>query len=343
MENDYSQALKEYALTGTDEPLWELAQKAEDEGLYDAALNSYENLASGKGKYSSAAAYRIGVVLAAETKYEKSIEAFNKFIRDFPADSNVPSAKYGVGTVYAEGLSDPAAALPYFSELASRGRPEGIGLDSKVMVADCDVRLGNLRQAALDIEPVLQSDESGRSLFLLAEILYFQGDFDSALVVYNKIPDQMPNSDYANDALSRSLLLSAHANAKKELQRMANAERMMYAREYDSAIKESRSLMAAEPASDLADDCVLLIGEALEGKKSYNEAVAAYRDLIKVYPESRLKPEAQRRIGELFADRLNDKKAAIEELEQLLVNYPDYVLAGAVRNRIEELKGGEHQ
>jgi hypothetical protein len=62
--------------------------------------------------------------------------------------------------------------------------------------------------------------------------------------------------------------------------------------------------------------------------------------VITLYPDSKLHPEARRRAGELFAVRLQDKTAAINELEQILLDYPDYVLTAAVRNRIEELKGG---
>ena len=342
LEGRYDQAMKEYGMTGAEEPLWELAERAEREGLYDTALRSYQTLAQGKGKYSSMASFRIGSVLEASKKYEEAIDAHKRFIHDFPRDTRVSQAKYRIGLVRVNGLSDPRGALPYFESLADSRAREGVGLDSRFMIADCNLRLGNLKRAALELESVVDVDGSSRALFLLGETTYFQGDFDSALAIYEKVATQFPKSDYVNDALWRSVFINDNSDDRKLLHRIAGAQRLLYSRDYDSAIKDLKALLRDEPGSSLADDCVLLVGEALEGKDSYNEAIAAYKDLAKLYPESRLRPEAKRRIGELFAEKLNDKKAAIKELEEVLLKFPDYVLASTVRNRIEKLKGDDH-
>ncbi|MFQ5905660.1 MAG: tetratricopeptide repeat protein, partial [bacterium] len=338
LEGDYAEALKEYGKSGAEEPLWELAQKAEREGLHDAALTSYERLAESKGRYSRMAALRMGGVLEATESYREALGAYKKFMHDFPGDPQVSLAEFRIGIVRLNGFSDPGGALPYFKGLADTRARQGVGLDSRFMVADCNLRLGNLAKAADELEQITESVPSGRAFFLLAETMYYQGDFDSALTVYKRVVDQFPNSDYVNDALSRSVFIGDNVNDRKLLHRIANAERLSYSRQYDSAIRELKLLLKDEPVSAPLDRCMLLLAEALEGNKSYNEALAAYRDLINLYPESRLRPEAQRRIGELFAERLNDRKAAIKELEEVLLQFPDYVLASAVRNRIEQLK-----
>lgn len=342
LEGNYDQALKEYGMTGAEEPLWELAQRAEREGLYDTALQSYESLAKSKGKYSPMASFRIGSVLGASKKHEEAIDSYKRFIHDFPRDSRVSQAKYEIGLARANGLSDPRGALPYFESLADSRAREGVGLDSRLMIADCNLRLGNLRKAALELEGVMDAVPSSRTLFLLGEATYFQGDFDSALAIYETVATQFPKSDYVNDALWRSVFIGDNSDNRKLLHRLAGAQRLLYSRDYDSAIEGLKALLRDEPSSSLADDCVLFVGEALEAKESYNEAIAAYKDLANLYPESKLRPEAKRRIGELFAERLNNKKAAIKVLEEVLLKFPDYVLASAVRNRIEELKDDGH-
>lgn len=342
LEGEYDQALKEYGMTGAEEPLWELAERAEREGLYDTALHSYESLAEGKSKYSTMASFRIGTVLEASKKYEEAINAYKRFIHDFPRDPRVSQTKYRIGLVRVNGLSDPQGALPYFQSLADSRAREGVGLDSKFMIADCNLRLGNLRAAATELESVMEVAPSSRVFFLLGEITYFQGDFDSALAIYDKVANRFPESDYVNDALWRHVFISDNSDNRKHLHRIAGAQRLLYSRDYDSAIKDLKALLRDAPGSSLADDCILLVGEALEGKESYNEAIAAYKDLLNLCPESRLRPEAKRRIAELFAERLNNKKAAIEELEEVLLKFPDYVLASTVRNRIEELKAEDH-
>ncbi len=339
LNGQYGEALKEYARSDAQEPLWELGRKAEEEGLYEAALQSYAKLGETKGAYAPQARFRTGVVLEASQKYEQAIETYKAFLHDFPGDSQAPLAKYRIGVARLDGLSDPKGGLVYFESLVASNVPGSIRLDSKFLVAECNLRLGNLAEASRALSEIVKASASDRALFSLGEALYYGAEFDSAQVLFERVVNEHPQSQYVNDALSRSVFVANAGDDRKPLERFVKAERLLYSREYDLSIGEFKSLLADEPGSEVSDDCVLRIGEALEGKKSYNEAIAAYRDLESLYPESTLRPEAQRRIGELFAERLGDKKTAITELEEVLLNYPDYVLSGAVRNRIEELKG----
>jgi tetratricopeptide (TPR) repeat protein len=339
LNGEYGEALREYTRSDAEEPLWELGRKAEEEGLYEAALQSYGKLAETKGAFAPQARFRTGIVLEADGKCEQAIETYKAFIHDFPGDSQAPLAKYRIGVVRLDGLSDPKGGLVYFESLVASDVPGPVRLDSKFLVAECNLRLGNIAEASRTLGEIVKGSASDRALFSLGEALYYEGEFDSAVVLFERVVNEHPQSEYVNDALARSVFVASAGGDKESLQRFALAERLLYSREYDSAIEGFKSLLADEPESKVADDCVLRIAEALEGKRSYNEAIAAYRDLASLYPKSTLRPEAQRRIGELFAERLGDKKTAIAELENVLLNYPDYVLSGTVRNRIEELKG----
>lgn len=338
LHGEYDLALQEYTKSGAQEPLWELGQKAEHEGLHQAALNSYRTLAESKGPHSPAARFRIGGVLEASGKYDESINAYREFIHQFPKDAQVPRAKYRIGVIRLNGLSDPNGALVYFEGLADSDAGEEVVLDSKYMVAECNLRLGNVDVAARELVNLIELSPSDRALHLLGEVTYYQGDFDSSLALHNRLANEFLESDLVNDALSRSVFISNNGEDTKLLQRFAGIERLVHSRDLESAVHELRLFLNDEQGSALADDAMLLLGEVLETKMSYNEAIGAYRDVIDLFPESTLRPEAQKRIGEIFAERLNNKKAAIDELEKVLLYYPDYVLTTAVRNRIEELR-----
>jgi len=341
LQGDYGNALNEYARSNAEEPLWELGLKAEKEGLLEAALNSYRNLAERKGPYATAAQFRIGAVLEASKEYDLAIEAYKEFIHDFPTDTQAAHARFRIGTIRLEGISDVNGALVYFKGLVESDSKGKLAPDSRYMIAECNVKLGRLDEAARELVALIESSPSDRALYLLGEATYYQGDFDSSLALSNRLANEFSGSDLVNDALSRAVFISANGGDPKVLHRFAGAERMVYSNDLDPALAELRLFLNEEANSSLADDAMLLLGDVLERKGSYNESIGAYRDLISLFPESKLRPEARRRTGEIFAVRLKDDKAAIDELEQILLDHPDYVLTAAVRNRIEELKKGE--
>jgi tetratricopeptide (TPR) repeat protein len=343
MEGEYDEALNEYTRSDAQEPLWELGLKAEREGLHEAALKSYTNLAERRGPYAAAAQFKIGKVLEASQKYSLAMEAYKKFVHDFPTDSGAAHARHRIGVVQLDGLSDAKGALAHFKGLIDTEAANEFSLDSRYMVAECNLRLDRVDEAARELTGLVEKHPSDRALYLLAEVTYFQGNFDSSLALASLLATEYSESDLVNDALSRSVFISANGDDPKLLHRFASIERVVYSRNLDSAVNQLRLFMNDAANSSLADDAMLLLGDILDAKKRYNEAVGAYRDVISLFPDSKLHPEARRKIGEIYAIKLEDREAAIDEFEQILLNHPDYVLTAAVRNRIEELKRGKKE
>jgi hypothetical protein len=67
-------------------------------------------------------------------------------------------------------------------------------------------------------------------------------------------------------------------------------------------------------------------------------AIRTYREIPARFAESRLAPEAQKRIGDLYAGALGDWKQALVEYEALLKNWPQSLQAGEMRGAVLRLR-----
>jgi len=86
------------------------------------------------------------------------------------------------------------------------------------------------------------------------------------------------------------------------------------------------------------DDALLALGGAYETADSLSVAVRTYREIPARFPASRLAPEAQKRIGDLYAGALGDWKQALVEYEALLTRWPQSLQAGEMRGTVLRLR-----
>jgi outer membrane protein assembly factor BamD (BamD/ComL family) len=70
-----------------------------------------------------------------------------------------------------------------------------------------------------------------------------------------------------------------------------------------------------------------------------DSALAVFGKIVNDMPTSTLRDRAQMRIGEVYENRLKDKKKAIEAYEAVLANYPASLFVEEARKRIRILRG----
>ena len=99
------------------------------------------------------------------------------------------------------------------------------------------------------------------------------------------------------------------------------ARRDMNAKDYDRAKKEFQEISAKFPSDPAAADCQYWIAEIAYVLKQYKEAIALYKDMAKLYPQSTLLPSAIFKAG-LCYQKLGDKENMKKAWNELLQKYP---------------------
>lgn len=226
---------------------------------------------------------------------------------------------------------------------------------------------GNLEAAGKHLErartQAVDDDARERAEFGQAEVLFYSGQFDSALASYDRFAKAHPLSPLANEALARAFLLEGDPDqAPGQAPGLASLAKGLYAearRQWDEAVTWARNAGAESKSSDrqvsemprtegaapeslgLANpvraQALLLLSRAEEAQGALGEARLAALAVADSLPGDRLAPVARKRVGDLDLARGN-RESALAQYEEMLARYPRSWLAAEVRRQVTDLR-----
>jgi len=107
-------------------------------------------------------------------------------------------------------------------------------------------------------------------------------------------------------------------------------------RDYAAAAESFRSLAAAYPNGQLADNTQYWLGETYYVTQEYDHAAAAFQRVLADWPDSRKAPDALLKLG--YTQLEQDKpEAGRATLQQVLAKYPDSDAAKLATDRLAKL------
>ncbi|HKA23862.1 MAG TPA: hypothetical protein VKF80_02645 [Candidatus Eisenbacteria bacterium] len=254
-----------------------------------------------------------------------------------------------------------AAADRVATELSKSGAPGKLSAPVDVEAGLLALGQGNLDEAGKRLERAraqsFDDPSRERAEFAQAEVLFYSGQFDSALASYDRFSNAHPLSPLANEALSRSFLLEdsrapglpalakgLYAEARRQWEeaiRWAD-QAEQESRGSDRQVSEAPRTDGAPPeslglANPVRAEALLLVSRAQEAKGAPGEARAAALSVAESLPGDRLAPLARKRVGDLDLAR-GDKESALAQYEEMLARYPRSWLAAEVRRQVTDLR-----
>jgi tol-pal system protein YbgF len=125
---------------------------------------------------------------------------------------------------------------------------------------------------------------------------------------------------------------TAAAPADKELYTQASAD---YARgNYDLAIQGFQEFIKRSPSDPLADNAQYWIGDCLNGKRLYPEAVAAWDELLRQYPGTEKIPDARYKKA-MALEKMGRKSQALLEYRYVAEHFPNTEAGRKAREKIQ--------
>ena len=205
------------------------------------------------------------------------------------------------------------------------------------------------------------NNERAEVLFNQAQAAEREGKRSKAIKLYDKIGDEMPVSKRAPEARFRQgELLEQEGDVRKAfdayqefITRYNNSNLYEKALSRQAAMAQRGQVRANAPRSTTAAKAQFTIGEVWESQGNASgsaKAIAAYRELVIEYPDSREAPEGQFRIGKILLDearRGNQDQAnldrAREALQDYVRQYPGHHRVGEARKLISNIGGQDIQ
>ena len=91
------------------------------------------------------------------------------------------------------------------------------------------------------------------------------------------------------------------------------------------------------PQESRAPEVVLTIASLFQNQKNYDEAIEAYKRLIKSYPHSQEAYKGKFLLGYMYYEELNDTKNATEIFNEFIKAYPDSELTISAKILLENI------
>jgi tetratricopeptide (TPR) repeat protein len=285
--------------------------------------------------------YRVAEVQESRGRYRDALASLDRIVTERQGTSAAGKALLMAADIYQKHLNDPKGALAVYTRIKDdpmlgHRKPEML-----LQMGECYIRLGRFDEAGSAYQEVaplsVDPEEVEKAAFEMAEVQFFRGDFDSAMVLYQDMAQTHPRSLLADDAAGRYIMLNKYQalGGGAAVQALG---RMDWARAAgDTAVVDSVAdlLIATYPGGELAAEALLAKADVA----ATPEAALGYLDrLVDEYKDDRRAPVALMRGGNLLLERLDRSGEALVRFESILTDYPESLEAPEARRLVEKLR-----
>lgn len=224
-------------------------------------------------------------------------------------------------------------AIGGYQEVLRRRPNDGVALYG---LARALIGLRQLDSAHKVLKGINQPDAG--ALLLLAQVYFYQGEFDSVPKAASALSQKFPNSQLVNDGLRLALLTYGGERAKKLATAMLD-----YETEADEeGMKKVQEL--AQGSDLIAQEAYSLCARFYYRQKKYKQALTVLDTFLTRFPQGELAARIRLQQAEIYRDGLKDEAHFRLALERLIVDFPGSPYVPIARNLLHRptaVKPGE--
>jgi tetratricopeptide (TPR) repeat protein len=245
--------------------------------------------------------------------------------------------------IYQRYLDDPQGALEVYSRIRNDPILGHHQPDMLLQMADCYVRLDRLEEAERTYHEVLPEaldpEQAETASFKAAEVVFYRGEPDSAMVLYQDMAENNPRSLLADDAAHRYITLVKNTRVPGVLELFGRMEWGRYVGDSTAVDTSAALILELEPQGEIAAEAWIALAELSVRASRPDEALARLERVVEDHAwDKRRAPQALMRMGALLEHDLDRPQDALLRYETILTDYPQSVLTGDARRIVERLR-----
>lgn len=335
--------------------IFTFAETSRKDADYAIALKAYEVIID-EGKtnpYISNALFGYAQTLEAKfgdvnkipaLQVEEIIQRYQKIINEFPNSSTSADSKYRIAKLYYYQLNKNNKALEEINSLVKQFPNLPLCSDALILAGNIYLSMNDVEKASesfkfsLDKASKTFPDNLDPAKMKLAEIEYYKGNIDTALVLFQLI-SKNSNSKTANDALDRIMDIEKNKKFKDLLVSFAAAEFALLRKDSITALNHYYTILKEEKETELTERAYI---EAAKLELARNNPTSAKKLLIQLNEKfiySNYGDLAIFTLANIYTME-NNKNEAIAAYTQILVKYPTSIYLQDARNNIRKLRDG---
>lgn len=357
--NEYDKALEiiikvDDILKAQMREVYSFANNARKDGNFYIAVRAYGyviDYGKNKNKYYASALYGYARTLEEQLRDEKNIspkriekiiDRYRKMIEAYPKRNTSIEARYRIALMMLNRQNDPESAAEELRIMINHHSNVKLAAKASILLGSIYVMLDDLDKASalfggmrrkyarIAPEEVILAD------YKTAEIVYYQGNIDSAKVLLGKISIQS-TSDAANNALEKIIMIEQNTELVMALSKFAEAELREYQMKFESAydlFKETAKISAGEDLCDRSTIRAAELGYKLQKKIETDSMLINY---LEEYPESIYTDQALILIADSFAEVKNYTEA-VKFYTEIILKHPGSMYIQRARAKIREIR-----
>jgi len=275
------------------------------------------------------------------------IKSYQKIIKDFPKTEFSEQSKIRIAFLERTIMKNNKNAIEMLQNVIETKLNPIYTVQAMNELSEIYLTIGDLEKANKTILAMLNQPRQQaarpeiatilrQGQFNQAEILYFSGKQDSALLIYFELA-KSPNEDIANDALARISFIESNKNFSEVLNLFSQAEFLQQQGKNKDALKKFSEVVKIASEEQIGELAIIRIAEI----EIENNNLSAAKTLLENYISETILPMYGDRalfiLGNI-AEKSNSISEAIDFYLSVLEKYPRSILIAEARQRIRELR-----
>ena len=320
--------------------LFQYATRCRERGHDEVALLAYDLLAEhGQGTpYYYRAVLRQAEIEVRRRDHGRAVEIYARLAQRFPRRAEAREALVRLGRLQLEVMGDVEGARTSLTRAIEASRSGPWASRALALLAECALRQDDLEEARGHYRKLERRDPDAAQgvSFSLAEIAFFQGDFEEAAALLQAVLDGDPAHPAANDALVLLTLMEDPQSQPEALAAFATAELRERQRRPGDAASHWQWL-AAHGSPPLRQLGLLSRARQREQSDRPAAALALYEELVEQFPDGRHALDGHMGRARLYEAR-GEAGLALRTYETALLDVPEDVRAAEIRLHIQRLR-----
>jgi tetratricopeptide (TPR) repeat protein len=342
--------------------VYQLAETAQADRDYDAAIAAYEYVVAEKGKTSTfyldskresmnCRRKKITEGFAYTTEDLRILEReYNTFLAEFGRNRQTATIIQQLADLEAFWIGDLERAIGLLDTLiATPTIDRNTQARSKISLADFYLMKAEIWESTLlysQVDKDFREEILGQEArFKNAKLSYFNGDFEWSQAQFD-ILKASTSRLISNDALDLSVFILENKDMDttgRALGLYAQAELFIFQNKFEDAFKKLDSLRREFPEHTLQDDLTYLEGQIYFKKRDWNRAAELFQTVADKFPTDIRADNALYALAELNENQLKNPEKAKTIYEKIYTDYSSSVFAVDARKRFRILRGDKMQ
>ncbi|MFA7227811.1 MAG: tetratricopeptide repeat protein [Melioribacteraceae bacterium] len=274
-------------------------------------------------------------------EYSTIIDSYNKFIKEFPDNLIRLEAYFRIAEIFRNRLFDYHKADSVYKRISEFSPVSEFYLPANISRGIMALERNDLGAARNFFELIVNSPRADQNNltyanYYLARIEFWSGNFSSANALLNSV-SRNTSTDFANDALELSTLISTSRKDSLNLLLYARADLLALQNKHKEASVEFKTLSDNPNLFIINDFAKIKFAEMLIAENELTGAIEVLEDLLKTHESSIFADKSTFLLAECYQFGTKDPLKAAQTYQKLLETFPNSLYFDRAREALLNL------